>query len=833
LVGPGGVGKTRLAIECAALQQSAFPDGVYFVPLAPLNSVHEIPGHLADILACQFHPPREPAHQILSYLRGKQVLLIMDNFEHLLDGVELVMMMLEQSAHLKILTTSRELLNVQEEWVWHVPGMECPEGDTADHPEKYGAVQLFTERARRLRNDLSLVDDGSSITRICQMAEGFPLAIELAASWLKVLSCNEIVTEMQKSLDFLTTTFRDMPPRHRSIRAVFNHSWSLLTEEEQKVFERLSIFRGGFAREAAEQIAGASLTTLAALIDKSLLRKTASERYTIHELLRQYGAEQLEESGAADAVANAYSQYYANFIYRRAADLKGRRQLEAMSEIDVDFENVRAGWNWAVKHCQLDTIATALEGIELYCELRDRKMESFLLFQAAQRHLAQETKLASHPTWGQLLARTALKAEDPQPQLENALQIARRCGDQKESAYCLNLLGQVAHRQRDYAKSRRLLEQSLVQYRQVGDQYEIANALWDLMVYDYGGGPARFRARAEEGLHLRRDLGDKVGISWSVGAIAVAEAELGHFREAERLFFDRASLCQEMGNSHGVALSYAHLGRYIYFVPGKFDKARSYCEQALKIAKEINVLDAAGWAVSTLGLLACMEEEYVQAKHLCQQAADVNVLVDICDYAALGLSISAIGLGDYETASSLLAKTLNYVATKQNRVWMIACLPVAALIVAQRGLSDRAVELLALAFTHPIAAAGWMAKWRLLNYLRASLENDLGTETYAAAWTRGKSLKLENTITVLLPQFPFKQNGTNVAAQSPPAHSLTRRELEVLGLVAAGLSNQQIAQEFVITPGTVKWYISQIYEKLSVRSRTQAVARARELNILL
>jgi DNA-binding CsgD family transcriptional regulator len=312
----------------------------------------------------------------------------------------------------------------------------------------------------------------------------------------------------------------------------------------------------------------------------------------------------------------------------------------------------------------------------------------------------------------------------------------------------------------------------------------------------------------------------------------VAEAELGHYREAEQLFFDRASLCQEMGNSHGVALSYAHLGRYIYFVPGQFNKAQSYCEQALKIAKEINVLDAAGWALATLGLLACMEEEYVQAKHLCQQAADVNVLIDICDYAALGLSISAIGVEDYEAASQFLAKALNYVATKQNRVWMIGCLSVAAVLIAHQGQKERAVELLALAFTHPFRASGWMAKWPLLNRRRASLKDDLGADNYAAAWVRGKSLKLENTITVLLAQFPFRQNNTNMEAASPVAHSLTRRELEVLGLVAAGMSNQEIAQELVITPGTVKWYISQIYEKLSVRSRTQAVARARELNVL-
>ncbi len=833
VVGLGGSGKTRLAVEVAVRKRGDFRNGVFFVPLQPLTSHENMVSAIAASVGYQFEPgSREPRQQLLDYFSHKSMLLIMDNFEHLLEGAGIVTDILNAAPHVKLLVTSREALNLQAEHLWPLRGLDTPPDDALDVFDDYSAVQFFVERTWRVRPDFSPGAYKHEIIRICRIVDGLPLALELAASWTRAVSPQAIGNEIQRSIDFLTTNQRDVPARHRSMRAVFDRSWSLLSEAEQRVFCKLSVFQGGFTTEAARRVTGASLPVLASLIDKSLLRLDASGRCDIHDLLRQYAGERLETAGDGNKVRDAHMHYYVDVLHKCEADLKGRRQLEALNESDVDFENVRAAWNWAVLHRQFDTVATALEGIALHCELRDRQQECLLLFKFAQHHLAPEPDLAPHPTWGQLLARTAWDMKEPQTQLETALQIARRHDNQRESAYCLRLLGVVAHRRQDYSRARQLLEQSLLQYRQLGDQYEVAEALWYLEIYDYYGTPAQRRQRFEECLRLRRDLGDKVGIAMSVGGIGVMEAELGHYREAERLFFERAALCQEMGNRHGLALGYAQLGLRIYFVAGQFDKARRFSEQALQIANDINVLDAAGWALTTLGLLACVEEDYIRGQDLCQQAAAGKVLAYISGFAALGLSMASLGMEDYETASQHLATALNYAVVKQNRVWMIACLAVGALLVAQRGQKERAIELLALSLTHPIRASGWMARWPLLNRLRASLENDWGSDTYAAVWARGKSLKLENTVTVLLTQFPFRQNGTKVETVSALAHSLTRRELEVLKWIAAGMSNQEIAQELVITHGTVKWYVSQIYEKLSVRSRTQAIARARELSVL-
>ena len=293
LVGPGGAGKTRLALEAAARRVDRYPHGVHFVPLASVAS----PDFLAPALAESIQFAVDGAHsgfsaqeQLLDYLSERSTLLVLDNFEHLVEGSGLLGEVIERAPHVELLTTSRERLNVQSEWVFDVEGLGLAENGNGSA----SAVRLFVERAKQVVPGFALDDaEYSQALRICRLVDGMPLGIELAASWVSVLSCAEIADEIEGNIDFLATSMRDVPERHRSLRAAIDQSWRLLTDEQRSAFSRLSVFRGSFDRGAAVAVTGADLRLLSELVAKSLLRRPDFGRFELHELLRQYAAEQL------------------------------------------------------------------------------------------------------------------------------------------------------------------------------------------------------------------------------------------------------------------------------------------------------------------------------------------------------------------------------------------------------------------------------------------------------------------------------------------------------------------------------------------------------------
>lgn len=363
LVGPGGIGKTRLALQAAArcvepeaAVEQRFSDGVFFVPLsaeAPGGPQASLMAAMADALHFDFAGPVHPQAQLLGYLREKDMLLILDNFEHLVTEARQLVDILRLAPKVKLLVTSRARLSLQEEWLIEVKGLDFPA--TADAPidsTAYSAVALFVQRAQHLQVGFTLSEaEVSDAVRICQLVEGVPLCIELAASWLRVLSCKEIAAEIETGLDFLTTNLKNVPDRHRSLRAVFDHSWNLLSPVEQAMFRRLTVFRGGFQREAAAQVVGASLPMLADLVDKSLLRRNAIGRYEIHDLLRQYAEEKLQANPIeSEQIHDAHCSYYADLLSQHQAELKGEDLPAALTVLNAERENVRAAWNWAVSH---------------------------------------------------------------------------------------------------------------------------------------------------------------------------------------------------------------------------------------------------------------------------------------------------------------------------------------------------------------------------------------------------------------------------------------------------------------------------------------------------
>ena len=384
LVGPGGGGKTRLAIQCAAETGDAFSDGVWFVPLAPILTPEDIVPTLAKSLNFNFYREEErPRRQLLDYLREKNLLLVLDNFEQLVgpEAQELLTEVLTGAEHVKLLVTSRTRLNLPGEQLYAVGGMQLPSADQAAEwvdpaveAQKFSALGLFIDRARRVRSDFELGRENvEAIVETCRLVAGMPLGIELAASWLELLSPKEIAAEIRRSMDFLETDQPAVPERQRSFRAVFDYSWKMLNEIERDAFLALSVFSGDFSREAAEAVSGGSLRTLLSLANKSWLQQAEDGRFQLHPLLRHYGLQQLEANNEIMHQAQErHALFYARFLAEQSIRMEGPAQYEAAALLDREVEsNIRFAWNWLVSEKRWEILVHQMVlGLLKYSSLR-------------------------------------------------------------------------------------------------------------------------------------------------------------------------------------------------------------------------------------------------------------------------------------------------------------------------------------------------------------------------------------------------------------------------------------------------------------------------------
>jgi predicted ATPase/DNA-binding CsgD family transcriptional regulator len=362
ILAPGGMGKTRLAVQVATAVMDNYADGVCFAPLAGLTSSDPFISTVIEALGLQFAADgRSSKQQLFDALRRKQLLFVLDNFEHLIDSAPLVTEMLIAAPQVKVLTTSRERLNISAEIVYPLTGLALDDSNSTLN-EDHDAGQLFALCAQRA-NLHFIASDVQSITRVCKLVQGMPLAIELAAAWAGTLSPAEIATEVERSADFLRTTMRDAPERLRSVRVVFEAAWARLTDDARQAFRRLSVFRGGFTLEAALTVTGKNAASLAILVDRALLwRNSRTDRYEIHELLRQYAEQQLDLAVEADLVRQKHHQYFAKQAAKWGAEMLADKQLEGMISIDADEENIREALTYA-------TICAAPDMIEPFADL--------------------------------------------------------------------------------------------------------------------------------------------------------------------------------------------------------------------------------------------------------------------------------------------------------------------------------------------------------------------------------------------------------------------------------------------------------------------------------
>jgi predicted ATPase len=544
---------------------------------------------IADALGFSFQGQVEPRLQLNNYLRSKEMLLVLDNAEHLLDGVDLFVELLEGAPGVKLLVTSRERLNLQGEWVFEIQGLPVPISLKDAHAEEYSSVGLFVESARRAKVSFEVrAEEWPDVVRICQMVEGMPLGVELAAAWVPVLTCNEIAQEIESSLDFLTTSMRDVPRRQRSLRATFNHSWRLLSADERDLLSRLAIFQGGFQRETAEQVADASLPSLLALVSKSLVRRREPGGFDLHEVVRQYALSQLVDDPQLETMQDRHCNFYLALLRDREEALQSAAQREALRELTDEIDNLRAAWSWAVKREKFLTIGSALRCFGWLYEMRGwfgEGVEQVERVVQALRARAEDEE--RQRVLGQALAQQGLllfrqgQFSRAQKLFEESLAILRPIDDPALlldplifSAIIMFLIG-------EFDRSLSLTEECLLCARAVENRWFEAYALYSRGAIAYLRGPYdEAYDQMMAGIAMWRELGDArytaLGLNW----ISPAAIKLGRYEQAQEFLQEGLDLCEQVGDRWGIGTAYRHLG-LLALTQGDITEAQALFQKSL------------------------------------------------------------------------------------------------------------------------------------------------------------------------------------------------------------------------------------------------------------
>ncbi len=788
LIGQGGIGKTRLALQTAAEVADHYRDGAYFVPLAPVSRAEYLVSALADAL--QFFAQREgdPKLHVLSYLNEKHMLLVMDNFEHLLDGADLVTEILSHAPQVKIITTSRERLQLQEEWIYELHGLS--------HQD---AVQLLVHSGHRVRPDFTLTDDNTpDVLRICQLVEGMPLGLELAAAWLPMLSPREIAQEIERSLDFLAASLRNLPARHRSVRAVFQSTWERLSPVEQMALSKLAVFQGQFRREAAQAVTEAPLPVLLALVNRSLLHRD-NDSYAMHELLRQFARERLDESPATrDQTYDRHANYYAAFVHERVPALKSRAQVRTLNEIEAEIDNIRAAWMFAVGRRDPGPVRKLLRGLALFYLMRSRLKESSEMFGGtahyletldnltdeerlllayvkishalALRELSQNAEAAAQ-YWEVLPVLSTLREPEVTTALiilcdlsifpikdyptsealaRQVLAISEAQHDQWGIGRALHLLGDVAHHAVHYDQSYELYQQSLAISRSIGDQWgeEIDIDMLGEVAYTLGHYPEAEQLFREASA-LAETVGDRSGVAWCLSRIAQLQTWQGRHQEARETVAECSRVAREYGNRDRMAYLLAQLAE-IALSEGDTTTALHYFEQSLSAFREIDSTEGAAW----LRILRCQIALDAGNTEEIERFARESLATFEVTESPWGRSASLYFLGEAARLRGDMAEArvnfqaaLRLATESQSIMFVVRYLIGFGMWFAQTGHPERAVELLTLTVQHP-------ATWQMLRDRATRLIQDLSAELppdlLIAARTRGTARSVEEVAAELL-----------------------------------------------------------------------------------
>ncbi len=790
LVGPPGIGKTRLALQVAAQALDDFADGVFFVDLAPISDANLVAATIASTLGVPDIGPQTPLERLKAYLRDKQMFLVLDNFEQILAAAAQIAELLAACLWLKILVTSRAPLRIRQERQIPVSALTLPnlaflpDVESMSH---YSAITLFMERAQAVKSDFSLnQENASTVAAICTRLDGLPLAIELISARVKLLPPAALLERLSGWLMLQSDGPHDIEPRHRTLNAAIDWSYQLLSEDEQSLFRRLGIFVGGWTLEAAGAVCLENLNLnildgLASLLDKNLMkqitRPEGEPRFMMLETIREYALEQFA-AGESESIHQVHADYFGDFMERREQDIKFQRQNEALSEIENDFANIRSAWQWAMMNRRHRIIYRMAEALNFFCDMKVRYVDGEEMFRTASDCLASSGDPQCRLTYNRLRARRTrmiilggqghlFDAEKLRIELETVVAENRIDDDPAETAFSLSMYGEVLHLMvGNRTPAIPYLEESFHIYKELNDSFYVAESLV-LMSFIRQPGEEFLK----QAIDLQRQIGDENGLCWTLMTfVDRAFLNLHHSTEVERYAQEALAIQRRRGDVKGMWTSLMNSGER-YLSTGEFEKALVVAEESYQHALTMNITGFKKAAQARLGLInILMEKNYQKGKELCVECLSVSLpnlprlIGPAPDLdAAFALAIMAYTENDSSAMRSYYQQIIHNLSDWGPTGLFQFLAPIALLIFDHEAKTEQAVEVAARVYGivpqpfQPVML--WLKKWPLLKRLREKWEYQLGQDAFTVAWERGEKLDVMEMVKVLQNDlFPHKQS---------------------------------------------------------------------------
>ena len=815
LTGAGGVGKTRLSLQIATDLVDAFPDGVHVVPLAPISTADLVLPTIAQVLGLGESADLPAIERLNDYLQDRHLLLLLDNFEQVITAAPLLAELLQSCPHLKMLVTSREALRIHGAYEFPVPPLalpdlkHLPDIETLSH---YASLALFTQLALAIKPDFVLTQASArAIAEICIRLDGLPLAIELAAARIKLLPPEALLARLGRRLQVLSSGDRDLPVRQQTLRNTIKWSYDLLDAGEQRLFRCLAVFVGGCTLDAVEtfyalpgHVTTSVLDGVGRLIDKNLLYQAEQEgnepRLHMLETIREYGLECLDACGEAEITRRAHAAYYLRLSEEAELQTAGRQQVMWLERLEREHANLRAALRWlrdAGEHEQALRLGGAL-----------------WWFWWVHGHLSEGRG------W-----------------LESMLTAGKEVSDAVR-AKALYGNGVLAYAYDDRTKAEALFAESLALSQKLGERRGIASCLYKLGYVAWSrGNYTAARSLAEQALEIVRKLNRKDDIADALLLLSEVLINQGEYTEARTLIEESLTLFRASGDEWGMAYTLIYLARATFFA-GDAAMARSALDECLVISRELGYKGGIAWALSVLGRVILHQGDGVEARLLIEESLAIRKELEdrtgIAD-SLFHLAEVTSSQGDYTQAQSLYRESLA-IAEELDDKWLIAsCLQGlmgVALASGQPAWSARlwgAAERIRESLGVPIPLVERARYEQMVN----SLHTQLGKTAFRAARKEGR---LMTPVQVLAAQGPVKLSteaaqraekaGTVATPISPLSAKLTVREVEVLRMLALGLTDTQVAEKLVISRRTVNTHLTSIYSKINVSTRSAATRYA-------
>lgn len=605
ILGPGGVGKTRLLLKLGQRILKTYPgqfvNGVRFFSLAQLSSGQFLATSLAETLGISLSS-EEPMLDLQNYLREKELLLLLDNFEHLLEdnvggrqALQLVEQLIDAAPQVKFVVSSRERLRLETERVFSLAGLSTPTNGLTPTTDAFEAVELFVQNARRIdRFFVATPEQVNVIGRICRLLDGLPLGIELAAAWIRTLTPAEILKQLQAEFDFLQLSVHNRPERHQTLRNLFDHTWQMLDERETAVMQQLSIFRGPFTIQAAKAIATADRDTLLGLVDKSLLQtvqRDEVQHFAMHELLRRYAAEQLAlDPDTEAAIKTAHGHYFAQFVQERLDPIRRGGPKQIFDEVAACINEIRAAWRWSQQSGDEVIIEQSFEGLFYFFWTKGWLQEGATTTIQVQESLrkagSENSKLLTRiEMWEAEFYAWLGRYDESATIAQRIIETARRDKSYAELNFTLNILARLKFWQGDYKEAEALFEENMA----------VAHHLED---------------------------GEMIALVLNGLANTVAEGSKD-YTKAHTFYRESLAIAIEYDDKFAHARALINLGA-LFFELEKLDEAKPFCQDSLRLYREIGYPHGIGAALRYLSQIAFLQKDYQQAKELVDESYALN-----------------------------------------------------------------------------------------------------------------------------------------------------------------------------------------------------------------